>query len=82
MSESLSEFDVEELVRGMFDLDDDVDIVDFIQEKYNDEITWDAFYYVIRDLLPFVVIGQSPLTKEIYRGFGKDGVFFVKQKAT
>lgn len=80
MSEKLSEFDVEELVRGMFNLNDDIDVVDFIQEKYNDEITWDAFYYVVRDLLPFVVMGKSPLTKKIYRGFGKDNMFFIKQQ--
>ena len=77
----VSEFDVEELVRGMFDLADDVDIVDFVQEQYNDEITWDAFNKVVNDLLPLVVIGESPLTKKVYRGFGKDGIFFVKQEA-
>ena len=37
----VSEFDVEELIRGMFDLDDEIDVVDYLQEKYDDEITWE-----------------------------------------
>jgi hypothetical protein len=77
----VSEFDVEELVRGMFELSDDVDVVDFVQEQYDDEMTWDAFNKVVNDLLPLVVMGESPLTKKVYRGFGKDGLFFVKQEA-
>lgn len=76
----MTEFAVEELVRGMFNLDDEVDIVDFIEEHYEDEITWDCFNKVIKDLLPLIVIGQSPLTNKVYHGFGKDGIFFIKQE--
>ena len=79
---SVSEFDVEELVRGMFNLDDEIDIVDFIGEKYEDEVTWNCYCKIISYLLPLIVIGESPLTKKIYRGFGKDGVFFIKQEIT
>ena len=79
---SVSEFDVEELVRGMFNLDDEIDIVDFIGEKYEDEVTWNCYCKIISNLLPLIVIGESPLTKKIYRGFGKDGVFFIKQEIT
>ena len=76
----VSEFDVEELIRGMFDLSDDADVVDFIQAKYQDEVSWQAFNYIINDLIPYIVIGESPLTKKIYKGFGKDGMFFIKQE--
>jgi len=76
----ISEFDIEELIRGMFNLDDDVDVDDYLDEKYKGEVSWDCFVKIINDLTPFIVMGESPLTKKVYRGFGKNGVFFLKQE--
>lgn len=73
----VSEFDVEELVRGMYGLDDEVDVIDYMEEK---EIMWDSFNDLINKLLPLIQVGKSPLTKKIYKGFGKEGVFFIKQE--
>ena len=75
---SISEFDIEELVRGMHDLSDDIDVLDYVVEKYN--MGWEDFCYLIGNLLPLSEYGQSPLTKKTYKGFGKDGVFFLKQE--
>ena len=74
----LDEFDIEELVRGMHDLSDDVDVCDYVGEKY--QIPWGEFCELIEALMPLIVTGQSPLTKKMYSGFGRDGVFFIKQE--
>lgn len=74
----VNEFDIEELVRGMHDLSDDVDVLDYVIEKYN--IDWEDFCYLIRNLMPLIEYGESPLTKKRYKGFGKDGLFFIKQE--
>jgi hypothetical protein len=73
---SVSEFDIEELARGMHNLSDDIDVVDYVEEKYN--CGWDAFYRIIEAVTPLIECGQSPLTNKKYKGFGKDGLFFLK----
>jgi len=73
---SISEFDVEELVRGMFELDDDVDLFDFLAAEYNIDLY--DYCSIIRDLVPLIIVGQSPLTQKVYKGFGKDNMFFIK----
>ena len=78
MSNNISEFAVEDLVRGMHDLSDDIDVVDFVDEKY--QMHWEDFCCLIRNLMPLITIGQSPLTKKVYSGFGKNNVFFIKQE--
>ena len=77
----ISEFDVEELVRGMLSLDDEEDVIDALTGHYQEEVTWECFNKIIADLMPLIVIGQSPLTGKTYIGFGKDGFFFIKQEA-
>ncbi len=77
MSESISDFDIEELVRGMANLSDEDCVIDYVDEHFY--TSWDGFCRIIRELMPLVIVGQSPLTKKIYRGFGKDGMFFIKR---
>ena len=77
----ITEFDVEELVRGMLDLSDEKDVMDAFYEHYEDDVTWECFCKIIQELVPLVVVGQSPLTKKIYKGFGLNGFFFIKQEA-
>ena len=72
----ISEFDIEELVRGMADLDDEADVYDYIQDVYS--IDWDNFCSLIMELLPLIEVGKSPLTGNTYKGLGKDGMFFIK----
>jgi len=76
----INEFDVEELIKGMFDLDDEIDVLDYLEEKYENEVSWECFVKIINDLTPLIVIGKSPLTEKAYRGFGKNGMFFLKQE--
>ena len=78
MTDNISDFDIEELVRGMHSIGDDVDILEYVHGKYT--IDWDDFCYLIRNLMPLIIVGESPLTGNVYRGFGKDGWFFIKQK--
>ena len=75
---NISEFDVEELVRGMHSLSDDVDVYDFVYDEYG--IDWDGFCKLISNLMPLVIMGQSPLTQKVYRGFGTNNMFFIKQE--
>lgn len=75
---NIDDFDVEELVRGMFELSDDADVCDVVEEKFN--IDWDSFVSLIAHLMPLIVIGESPLTHKLYSGFGKDNMFFIKQE--
>ena len=77
----ISEFDVEELIRGMLDLDDEQDVYDALSKHYQDDVSWDCFNKIIGELIPLIVVGQSPLTKKTYKGFGANGVFFIKQEA-
>jgi len=74
----LDEFDIEELVRGIGGLDDEADVYDYVWENFN--VDWYDFQRIIGVLLPLIVVGESPLTKRVFRGFGKDGVFFIKQE--
>lgn len=50
---------------------------DFIV-KYG--IEWERAELVIRDLMPLAMIAKSPLTEKVYQGFGKDGLWIVKQE--
>jgi len=74
----VSEFDIEELVRGMHALDDEVDVYDYVYDEY--EMDWENFCKLITNLMPLITVGQSPLTNKIYKGFGKDNMFFIKQE--
>ena len=74
----IDEFDIEELIRGIGGLDDEADVYDYVYDNFS--IVWDDFVKIINVLMPLIVMGESPLTKKVYRGFGKDGVFFIKQE--
>jgi len=73
---NIDEFAIEELVRSMHNLSDDIDVFDFIFDEY--EMDWSNYCKLIRDLVPLITVGQSPLTQKIYKGFGKDNIFFLK----
>jgi len=74
----ISEFDVEELVRGIGELDDEADVYDYVHETFDTD--WDSFVKIIETLMPLIVMGQSALTQKVYRGFGKDNMFFIKEE--
>ena len=75
---NVSEFEVEELVRGIGNLGDgDDEAFDYIREEF--DMDWDSFVKLINVLLPLIVVAKSPLTGNTYKGFGNDGIFFIKQ---
>lgn len=74
----ISEFDIEELVRGIGSLNDEADLDDYLYDKFS--IDFEIFAQIIAVLMPLIVVGQSPLTEKTYSGFGKDGIFFIKQE--
>lgn len=74
----VDEFDIEELVRGIGKLDDEADVTEYVWDNFNCD--WYDFCKIIEVLMPLIVVGESPLTKKVYRGFGKDGMFFIKQE--
>ena len=75
---NISDFYIEELVRGIGGLNDEVDIDNYLYDKFS--IEFDGFGKIIRALLPLITVGESPLTKKVYKGFGKDNMFFIKQE--
>ena len=74
----IDEFDIEELVRGIGELSDDVDVYDYVNDELG--IDWADFVKLVGVLMPLIMVGESPLTGKAYRGFGKDGMFFIKQE--
>lgn len=59
--------------------DDPLDFIDSeLYEKF--EITSDTFCEIIRHLLPLVTVAPSGLTGKLYRGFGGNGSWLVKEE--
>ena len=65
------------------ELEDDEDLEESDLEKilydYCD-INFDQFYLLIEKLLPSCEHAKSELTGITYRGFGKDGVWLIRQE--
>ena len=72
----ISDFDAEELIRGMYGLSDDVGVIDYVDEKL--EFEWDCFVRLLNELVPLITVAESPLTGTVYKGFAKDGMFLIK----
>ena len=69
--------------RKSFELEDDGDLEEGDLERilYNYcDIDLDQFYLLIEKLLPLCEHAKSELTGITYRGFGKDGVWLIKQE--
>lgn len=66
-------FDIEELACKILGIDyDEIDAdTQIIEEKLNDEfyIDLDVFQEIISRLLPLIMVNESPLTNEVYKGF-------------
>ncbi len=72
-----------ELACVILDLnEDDEDIAEQVEEKLVNiyEIELSSFMKLIDKLLPLATIGQSPLTKEWYRGFALGNAWIVKRE--
>lgn len=57
---------------------DESDVNELLWNKY--DIDADCFDTLVNDLLPLCCIAKSDLTNTWYRGFGKDGLWLMKQQ--
>lgn len=90
----MSNWELYDLIEAMFpeeikefrkslELEDDEDLEenDLEQILYDKiDIDIDQFYLLIEKLLPFCEHAKSELTGIAYRGFGKNGVWLIKQE--
>lgn len=81
MKAKLNEFEVEELVRHMFQLEDEDDL-DALDEAIFEQwgTTFENFKAMLEQLVPLIEVGTSELTGKTYKGFGKDGLWLVKEE--
>jgi len=63
---------------GIYDLDDDESLEDFIYDYYDMNI--ESFELIINDLLPLCTVAQSPLTSLWYRGFGTNDTWLLSKR--
>lgn len=78
--------DFEDLMRHCFDLGEDADVLDYLEERAADSGATDLCHELVMRLLPMINLAQSPLTKKNYRCFarqeGKSLVALVKAEVT
>jgi hypothetical protein len=72
MAKMMDELEALELAAHLLGIDEDADDLDEqveqkMWEKY--EIEFSNFRVLANDLLPLCDVGQSPITKELFRGF-------------
>lgn len=81
MKVKLSEFEVEELARHLFQLEEEDDL-DAIDEALFDQwsIDFETFKAMLEHLVPLIEVGTSELTGNTYKGFAKDGLWLVKEE--
>ena len=85
----MDDYDLYELIRYLYIIGEDAlaDEIDNIEEyELEDwlysayEITFDNFKALIRNLLPLCTIAKSPLTNQLYRGFGVGNTWLIKEE--
>lgn len=72
MTKMMSELDALELAAHLLGIDEDADdLDDQVEEKIYEryEIELHNFRVLVSELLPMCDVGQSPITKELFRGF-------------
>ncbi len=62
------------------EFEDSEKVDEILYEKYGIEDT-DGFDRLIKDLAKMADVGKSPLTEELYRGFGDGTIWLYKTKS-
>lgn len=57
--------------------EDDYQLFDLIADKYGLE-DMEKFNNLITDLIDLIEVGESPLTKKVYKGFASDRIWLAK----
>lgn len=77
-------FDIEQLACAIIGLDyDEIDANTEIIDRelvVNLNVDLQQFQRIVERLIPLIQVGQSPLTKKIYKGFAEDSVWLVKSE--
>lgn len=63
---------------GVFDIEDDSSLEDFLYDCYG--INIEEFENLINDLLPLCDKAKSPLTDKTYQGFGTGNYWLIKKE--
>lgn len=63
---------------GVFDIEDDSSLEDFLYDYYG--INIEEFENLINDLLPLCDKAKSPLTDKLYQGFGTGNYWLIKKE--
>lgn len=53
-------------------------VEELLYDKYS--IDMEPFNKLVGELVNLINVGESPLTKKIYKGFGHDGFWLVKKE--
>jgi len=83
---SVRDYEVEELICHILDLDEDdenLDIEEAIYEKF--DCSFETFHEIVEHLLPLANLAKSPITDEYFRGFSVDlgegqGMWLIKEE--
>lgn len=69
-----------ECEESRFDLDNllDYELEEIFYDKYL--IDLDQAHDLIKDLLPLIDVAKSELTNKVYKGFGKDNLWLIKEE--
>ncbi len=73
--------DLEELMLfllGKDDYEDEDDLYQAFEAKYN--MTPDAAFNLVKDLLPLCRVAKSPLTQTLYQGFATNESWLIKRE--
>lgn len=82
----LTYFNVEELAAHILGVTEQYEESDepsyLIEDVLYEElgINFDTFHEIVSLLVPLITVAESPLTKKLYKGFGADGVWLVKEE--
>jgi hypothetical protein len=75
------QWEFEDLARHLcgIGLDDETtDIEGALMDKF--DVDFDQFTALMASVLPLCAMGKSGLTETVYRGFGYDGLWLVKEE--
>lgn len=78
----LDDFQIEELLRNLFEISDDIEELDLDEVTYEKFGTdYGSFKAIVETLLPLTPTVESQLTGSVYHAFIKDGLALIKIKA-
>jgi hypothetical protein len=84
VNEKFDSLDIQRLAAHILDIDENEDDFDELVEsniKFQFGLDLDQFEDLITALVPLITVGESPITKTLYKGFAHDIYWLLKTKA-